>query len=125
MADKLDYLTGICDLFDPAPSQELLPYCETGKVLKAGSDLTVQVRGLIYRSDQIKVNGYWTAGHTREIEIPTAPFTGSDTRGDGHTSGGFPKATIVFKDGLKVGDEVACLQSRSKQTLYVLFRIGR
>ena len=82
-------------------------------------------RDLTYRADQIEINEYWTAGHEREIEIPDAPMTGADSRGDGHSSGGYPKAKIIFKDDLKIGDKVACLQSRSKQTLYVLCRLKR
>lgn len=122
---KDDYLQGLCDLFDPAPSQELLPYCETGTVTQAPPEIEVATRDLTYRADQIEINEYWTSGHEREIEIPSATLTGSDSRGDSHSTGGFPQATIIFRDDLKVGDKVACLQSRSKQTLYVLCRLKR
>ena len=54
-----------------------------------------------------------------------AQLTGSDSRGDSHVQGSFPKAKIIFKDELKAGDLVACLQSKDKQTLYVIYKIAR
>lgn len=105
------------------PDYEILPYGETGVVTKEMPDLEITLRDLIYKKEKIKIDDYYIAGHTREIEIPMATLAGSDSRGDGHVQGGFPKATIIFKDELKTGDKVAVLQSKDKQTLYVLFKI--
>lgn len=122
---KDDVYTNFVQLFDNPDKIEYLPYCETGEVVSPLPDLKVKVRDLTYVKDKIKLNEYWMPGHEREIEIPTAPLTGSDSRGDGHVAGGFPKAKIIFRDTLKAGDLVACLQSKDKQTLYVLYRIAR
>lgn len=122
---KDDPYVDFARLFSPKDQIDAIPYCETGEVTMPLPDLEVTVRSLPYRKDQIKLDEYWVKGHEREIEIPMAPFNGSDTHGDGHVSGGYPKAKIIFKDELKVGDLVACLQSKDKQTLYVLFKIAR
>ena len=122
---KDDVYSDFVQLFDDPDRFEALPYCETGQVISPLPDLKVQLRDLTYVKDKIKLNEYWVPGHEREIEIPSAPMTGSDSRGDGHVAGGFSKAKIIFKDTIKAGDLVACLQSKDKQTLYVLYRIGR
>nr|DAL69691.1 MAG TPA: Protein of unknown function (DUF2577) [Caudoviricetes sp.] len=122
---KDDVYSDFVQLFDDPDRFEALPYCETGQVVSPLPDLKVQLRDLTYVKDKIKLNEYWMPDHEREIEIPSAPMTGSDGRGDGHVAGGFPKAKIIFRDTLKAGDLVACLQSKDKQTLYVIYRIGR
>lgn len=120
---KDDSASKIVNLFNP--DFEPLPYCETATVLNPLPDLEIQLRDLVYKKKNIKLDEYWVTGHKREIEIPSATLTGTDTHGDGHISGGFPEAFIIFKDELKAGDLVAVLQSKDKQTLYVLFRIAR
>lgn len=125
MTKKENPAVGIVKLFDPKPEIEVLPYCETGKVISPLPDLQIQVRDNIYKTKNIKLDEYWVKGHRREIEIETAPMKGSDSDGDSHSSGGFPKAYMIFKDELKVGDQVATLQSQDKQTLYVVFKIAR
>lgn len=123
--NKSNAATEIVDLFDPSPQLKSLPYCETATVTKPLPNLEIKLRDIVYKKDNIKLDEYWTKGHKREIEIPSATLTGTDSRGDGHISGGFPQAFIIFKDELKVGDQVAVLQSKDKQTLYVLYRIAR
>lgn len=115
----------IVGIFDPTPDIGKIPYCETGEVISPLPDLKIKVRDNIYIKQQIKLDEYWTKGHKREIEIPSATLTGSDTNGDEHISGGFPLAYIIFKDELVVGDLVTVIPSRDKQTLYVLNRIAR
>ncbi|WP_455256654.1 DUF2577 family protein [Peptoniphilus asaccharolyticus] len=125
MQEKQDGAAEIVSLFDPSPHLQALPYCETGEVLSPLPDLKIKFRDMTYEKKNIKLDEYWVKGHEREIEIPLATFEGTDTRGDGHIQGGFPKAKIIFKDELKSGDSVACLQSKDKQTVYVLFKIAR
>lgn len=119
------YASDLLGLFDPQPHMVGLPYCETGEVKSPLPDLVIKLRGIDYEKDNIKLDEYWVKGHEREIQIPSSTLTGSDSDGDSHISGGFPKAKIIFKDELKTGDLVACLQSKDKQTLYVLFKIAR
>lgn len=125
MQEKQNGAQEIVKLFDPRPEIEVLPYCETGEVISPLPDLVVKVRDIDYKKKNIKLDEYWVKGHTREIEIPMAQLTGSDSRGDSHVQGSFPKAKIIFKDELKAGDLVACLQSKDKQTLYVIYKIAR
>lgn len=125
MQKKQNGAQEIVELFDPGPEIEVLPYCETGEVISPLPDLVVKVRDIEYKKKNIKLDEYWVKGHTREIEIPMAPLDGSDTNGDGHIAGAFPKAKIIFKDELKAGDLVACLQSKDKQTLYAIYKIAR
>ena len=125
MQKKQNGAQEIVKLFDPGPEIEVLPYCETGEVISPLPDLVVKVRDIDYKKNNIKLDEYWVKGHTREIEIPMAQLTGSDSRGDSHVQGSFPKAKIIFKDELKAGDLVACLQSKDKQTLYVIYKIAR
>lgn len=115
----------IVGIFDPTPEINKIPYCETGKVISTLPDLKIQVRDNTYIKEQIKLDEYWVKGHKREIEIPSATLTGSDTNGDEHVSGGFPNAYIIFKDELVAGDLVTVISSKDKQTLYVLNRIAR
>lgn len=115
----------IVNLFDPTPQLNQLSYCETGEVVSPLPDLRVKVRDIVYTKEQIKIDEYWVKGHKREIEIPSAALAGSDSKGDSHISGGFPKAYIIFKDELKSGDLVTVIASKNKQTLYVLNRIAR
>lgn len=105
------------------PDYEILPYGETAEVTKEMPDLEITLRDLPYKKEKIKIDDYYIAGHEREIEIPSTTLTGSDSMGDAHISGGFPKAKIIFRDELKIGDKVAVLQSKDKQTLYVLFKV--
>ena len=125
MQKKQNGAQEIVKLFDPGPEIEVLPYCETGEVISPLPDLVVKVRDIDYKKKNIKLDEYWVKGHEREIEIPMAPLDSSDTHGDGHIAGAFPKAKIIFKDELKAGDLVACLQSKDKQTLYVIYKIAR
>ena len=122
---KDDYADGILKMFDPTKIKPTLPYIETGEVISPLPDLVIKLRDLEYKKDLIKLDEYWVNGHEREIQLVSAPMTGSDSDGDAHIAGGFPKATIIFKDELEEGDLVACLQSKDKQTLYVLFKIAR
>ncbi|KXA28967.1 hypothetical protein HMPREF3229_01599 [Peptoniphilus harei] len=125
MQEKQNGAQEIVELFDPSPEIRVLPYCETGEVISPLPNLIVKVRDIEYKKKNIKLDEYWVKGHTREIEIPMATLTGSDSNGDGHIAGAFPKAKIIFKDELKVKDLVACLQSKDKQTLYVIYKIAR
>ncbi|MET3616724.1 hypothetical protein ABID14_000344 [Peptoniphilus olsenii] len=125
MQQKNNGAQEIVDLFDPSPEFESLPYCETGEVISPLPDLEIKVRDINYKKKNIKLDEYWVKGHEREIEIPSAPFIGADSKGDSHIAGGYPKAKIIFKDELKAGDLVACLQSKDKQTIYVIFKIAR
>lgn len=125
MQEKQNGAQEIVNLFDPSPEIAVLPYCETGEVISPLPDLVVKVRDIDYKKKNIKLDEYWVKGHTREIEIPMTQLTGSDSRGDSHVQGSFPKAKIIFKDELKAGDLVACLQSKDKQTLYVIYKIAR
>ena len=125
MQKKQNGAQEIVKLFDPGPEIEVLPYCETGEVISPLPELVVKIRDIDYKKKNIKLDEYWVKGHEREIEIPMAPLDGSDTNGDGHIAGAFPKAKIIFKDELKAGDLVACLQSKDKQTLYVIYKIAR
>lgn len=120
-----DYASGIVKLFQPNEEINALPYCETAEVVSPLPDLKIKLRGITYEKKQIKLDEYWVEGHTREIEILDAPLMGSDSDGDAHNSGAFPKATMIFKDELVSGDLVAVLQSKDKQTIYVLFKIAR
>lgn len=122
---KEDPYSGIVKVFDPTPKFDGLPYCETAEVTSPLPNLVIKLRDLSYKKANIKLDEYWVKGHKRKIEIPSAPFTGSDSKGDAHISGGYPNAEIIFKDELKKGDLVACLQSKDKQTIYVLFKIAR
>lgn len=122
---KDDVYTDFVALFDNPDRINALPYCETGEILSPLPDLKVKLRDLTYKKDNIKLDEYWVNGHKRKITIPTSTLTGSDSHGDSHIAGGFPEAEIIFKDDLKAGDLVACLQSKDKQTLYVLYRIAR
>ncbi len=124
MTKKEDYINEFIALFDPSEDLEKLPYCETGEVESPLPNLKIKLRGLTYTQERIKLNEYWMPGHKRKITIPSTSFSGSDSRGDAHGSGGFPEAEIIFKDSLVAGDLVACLQSKDKQTLYVLYRIA-
>lgn len=121
--NKDDPAARIVDLFNPNGDMARLPYIETATVIAPPPEMVVQLRDIQYKKERIKINEYYTKGHEREIEIPTAPMSGSDSRGDGHVAGGFIRAKIIFKDDLKPGDKVATVQSRDKQTLYVLYRI--
>lgn len=125
MQEKQNGAQEIVELFDPSPEIGVLPYCETGEVISPLPKLVVRVRDIDYKKKNIKLDEYWVKGHTREIKIPMAQLTGSDGRGDSHVQGSFPKAKIIFKDELKPGDLVACLQSKDKQTLYVIYKIAR
>lgn len=125
MQEKQNGAEEIVQLFDTSDDLKGLPYIETGKVTSPLPDLKIAFRDLEYKKENIKLDEYWVKGHEREIEIPMATLNGSDTHGDGHISGSFPKAKIIFKDELKSGDLVACLQSKDKQTLYVIYRIGK
>lgn len=122
---KQDAAAEIIDILSPRDEINGLPYIETGEVISPLPDLKVKVRDLIYRKDNIKLDDYWVKGHKRKITIPSAKFTGTDARGDSHIEGGFPEAEIIFKDELEVGDKVAVMQSKDKQSLYVFFRIGK
>lgn len=121
--NKDDPAARIVDLFNPRPDMGRLPYVETATVLAPPPEMVVQLRDIKYKKERIKVNEYYTKGHEREIEIPMAAMSGSDSRGDSHVAGGFRKAKIIFKDDLKPGDKVAAIQSKDKQTLYVLCKI--
>ncbi|MGF0096022.1 DUF2577 family protein [Peptoniphilus sp. SGI.035] len=125
MQEKNNGAAEIVKLFDPSPEIEVLPYCETGEVISPLPNLVIKMRDIKYKKENIKLDEYWVKGHEREIEIPRAQLTGNDSRGDSHVEGGFPKAKIIFKDELKAGDLVACLQSKDKQTIYVMFKIAR
>lgn len=125
MQEKNNGAQEIVNLFDPSPTLEALPYCETGEVISPLPNLVVKMRDIEYNKKNIKLDEYWVKGHTREIEIPMTTLEGSDSNGDGHIQGAFPKAKIIFKDELKAGDLVACLQSKDKQTIYVIFKIAR
>lgn len=122
---KQDAASEIIDILSPKDEINGLPYIETGEVISPLPDLKVKVRDLVYRKDNIKLNDYWVKGHKRKITIPSAKLTGTDARGDSHIEGGFPEAEIIFKDELIVGDKVAVMQSKDKQSLYVFFRIGK
>lgn len=121
--NKDDPAARIVDLFNPHSDMARLPYIETATVIASPPEMVVQLRDIQYKKERIKVNEYYTKGHEREIEIPMAPMSGSDSRGDGHVAGGFTRAKIIFKDDLKPGDKVAAVQSKDKQTLYVLCKI--
>ena len=122
---KHDAAAEIIDILSPRDEINGLPYIETGEVISPLPDLKVKVRDLVYRKDNIKLDDYWVKGHKRKITIPSAKLTGTDARGDSHIEGGFPEAEIIFKDELVVGDKVAVMQSKDKQSLYVFFRIGK
>lgn len=122
---KQDAASEIIDILSPRDEINGLPYIETGEVISPLPDLKVKVRDLIYKKENIKIDDYWVNGHKRKITIPSASLTGADTRGDSHIEGGFPDAEIIFKDVLIVGDKVAVMQSKDKQSLYVFFRIGK
>ena len=122
---KQDAAAEIIDILSPKDEINGLPYIETGEILSPLPDLKVKVRDLIYRKDNIQIDDYWVNGHKRKITIPSASLTGADAKGDSHVAGGFPEAEIIFKDELKVGDKVAVMQSKDKQSLYVFFRIGK
>lgn len=122
---KQDAAADIIDILSPKDEINGLPYIETGEVVSPLPDLKVKVRDLIYRKDNIKIDDYWVKGHKRKITIPSASLTGADTKGDSHIAGGFPEAELIFKDELAVGDKVAVMQSKDKQSLYVFFRIGK
>lgn len=122
---KQDAAAEIIDILSPRDEINGLPYIETGEVVSPLPELKVKVRDLVYRKDNIKLNDYWVNGHKRKITIPSASLTGADARGDSHMAGGFPDAEIIFKDELVVGDKVAVMQSKDKQSLYVFFRIGK
>lgn len=122
---KQDAAADIIDILSPKDEINGLPFIETGEVVSPLPDLKVKVRDLIYRKDNIKIDDYWVNGHKRKITIPSASLTGADAKGDSHVAGGFPEAEIIFKDELKVGDKVAVMQSKDKQSLYVFFRIGK
>lgn len=115
----------LLDIFDPSPIKADLPFCEHATVISPLPDLKIKLRDITYKKENIFLDEYWISGHEREIEIPMAQLQGTDSRGDGHIQGAFPKAKIIFKDELKAGDQVAVLQSKDKQGLYVLFKIGR
>ena len=121
--NKDDPAARIVDLFNPNSDMARLPYIETATVIMPPPEMVVQLRDIQYKKERIKINEYYTKGHEREIEIPMAPMSGSDARGDGHVAGGFIRAKIIFKDDLKPGDKVAAVQSKDKQTLYVLCKI--
>lgn len=125
MAKNENYANKFVELFNAEQDIKTLPYCETATVISPLPDLEIQLRNITYKKKNIKLDEYWVTGHKREIEIPSATLTGTDSDGDGHISGGFPEAFIIFKDELKAGDQVAVLQSKDKQTLYVLYRIAR
>lgn len=122
---KEDSAAGIVNLFSPQDELKKLPYIETAEVINPLPNLEIRLRNITYKKENIKLDDYWVNGHKREIEIPSATLTGSDSKGDAHIEGGFPKAYVIFKDELKAGDQVAVLQSKDKQTLYVLYRIAR
>lgn len=122
---KQDAAAEIIDILSPRDEINGLPYIETGEVISPLPDLKIKVRDLVYRKDNIKLDEYWVKGHKRKITIPSAKLTGADARGDSHIEGGFPEAELIFKDELVVGDRVAVMQSKDKQSLYVFFRIGK
>lgn len=122
---KQDAAAEIIDILSPRDEINGLPYIETGEVISPLPDLKIKVRDLVYRKDNIKLDEYWVKGHKRKITIPSAKLTGADARGDSHIEGGFPEAELIFKDELVVGDSVAVMQSKDKQSLYVFFRIGK
>lgn len=122
---KQDAAAEILEIIDPSDEINNLPFIETGEVISPLPDLKVKLRDLVYRKDNIKLDDYWVKGYKRKITIPSAKLTGSDSRGDSHIEGGFPEAEIIFKDELEVGDKVAVMQSKDKQSLYVFFRIGK
>lgn len=121
--NKDDPAARIVDLFNPNSDMARLPYIETATVIVPPPEMVVQLRDIQYKKERIKINEYYTKGHEREIAIPMAPMSGSDARGDDHVAGGFIRAKIIFKDDLKPGDKVAAVQSKDKQTLYVLCKI--
>lgn len=122
---KQDGASEIIDILSPKDEINSLPYIETGEVISPLPNLKIKLRDLVYKKENIKLDEYWVKGHKRKITIPMATLTGADARGDSHVSGSFPDAVIIFKDELVVGDEVAVMQSKDKQTLYVFFRIGK
>lgn len=122
---KQDAASEIIDILSPKDEINGLPYIETGEVVSPLPDLKVKVRDLIYRKYNIKIDDYWLNGHKRKITIPSSTLTGVDSGKDSHIAGGFPEAEIIFKDELVVGDKVAVMQSKDKQSLYVFFRIGK
>lgn len=122
---KQDAASEIIDILSPKDEINGLPFIETGEVVSPLPDLKVKLRDLTYKKENIKLDEYWVKGHKRKITIPSAKLTGADVRGDSHVVGGFPEAEIIFKDELVVGDEVAVMQSKDKQTIYVFFRIGK
>lgn len=122
---KQDAASEIIDILSPKDEINGLPYIETGEVISPLPNLKIKLRDLIYKKENIKIDEYWVKGHKRKITIPSAKLTGADVRGDSHVAGGFPDAGIIFKDELIVGDKVAVMQSKDKQSLYVFFRIGK
>lgn len=122
---KQDAASEIIDILSPKDEINGLPYIETGEVISPLPNLKIKLRDLTYKKENIKLDEYWVKGHKRKISIPSASLTGSDSMGNSHIEGGFPEAEIIFKDELVVGDEVAVMQSKDKQTLYVFFRIGK
>lgn len=125
MNNKNNSAAEIVKIFDPTSAIDTISYCETGLVISPLPDLQVQVRDLVYKKEQIKLDEYWVKGHKREIEIPATELLGTDSDGNKHLQGAFPKATIIFKDELVEGDLVTVIPSKDKQTLYVLNRIAR
>lgn len=115
---------GIVELFSPTKELQTLPYMDVGTVTNPLPNLEIEVNGIIYKNKEIRLDEYWVKGHKREIEIPMANLLGSDSDGDAHIAGSFPKADIIFKDELKAGDKVAVLKSKDKQAIFVFFRIG-
>lgn len=122
---KIDSAIEIMNLLSPEENINALPYMETGEVISPLPNLKVRLRNIEYRKENIKLNEYWTKGHKRKIIIPHSKIEGIDASKVSHVSGGFPDAEIIFNDELKVGDLVAVMQSKDKQTLYVLYRIAK
>lgn len=122
---KQDAASEIIDILSSKDEINGLPYIETGEVISPLPNLKVKVRDLIYKKENIKLNDYWVKGHKRKITIPSSTLTGADSGKHSHIAGGFPDAEIIFKDELIVGDKVAVMQSKDKQSLYVFFRIGK
>lgn len=126
MKKKEDTASELVEILGNKREFNALPYIETAKVVSPLPNLVIRLRDIEYKKDKIKLNEALEKDYKRQMHIPMQSFMGSDSNGDSHTSGGYPSNTnIIFDDGLKVGDDLAVLQSKDKQTLYVLFRIKR
>lgn len=97
------------------------PSIDIGMVISS-DPLTIKIGNLQLTKDNILVADFLLPNYKRKISIPTTNATGSTTE-ESITSIAVPDGELIFTDGLKKDDMVACLATQGEQKYILLCRV--